>query len=403
MIAALLLAVDARGAAKLAHPHDQGRFQHAAIAQVFHQGSPGRIEELAQGANIGEVLLVRVPAQGVAVEGAQADLDKGHAAFDEAAGQEAALAEGISAIGIAGLRGFLFEIKGPGGGGAHQPHGPFVGGPVAGRRQPRMPVDKILLHPLQQIDAGVRLGAGDVRRRGQIFHAQVFLVIVALRLEIEVIVGADHEGREARPEETRPVSSRIELPVRSDADEVRQSRFIRAQLLRHQRTERGKLDRALGQIAGPHVEGGPPVVAFARAHGANDHHVVHVAGDLGQVLADADARNRSGNLAEGPAVDMAGLQIEGVHLAGAAVHPQEDAGPPPLRMVGGVGRQGFQPAGLGIPNHARCRQLHQVAPGKTRCRHGHVLLSWEQSAPGFVAAGPGRPDPPTHPLPFRTE
>jgi hypothetical protein len=79
-------------------------------------------------------------------------------------------------------------------------------------------------------------------------------------------------------------------------------------------------------------ESGPAVIPFLGAHRPDDGHVFHVAGYLGQVLADADARDGSGDFLERPAVGVSRLQVKGVHLARTAVHPQEDAGAAPLRI-----------------------------------------------------------------------
>ena len=65
------LRIDARRPAELAHPHDQGGIEQAALAQVLHQGAPGRVEDAAQTLDGVEVLVVRVPAE-LAVDGAQA-------------------------------------------------------------------------------------------------------------------------------------------------------------------------------------------------------------------------------------------------------------------------------------------------------------------------------------------
>ena len=79
---------------------------------------------------------------------------------------------------------------------------------------------------------------------------------------------------------------------------------------------------------------------------ADDGHACRMnLASLRQVLADLDARGTGVDFLERAAVGVAGLEIEGVHLAGAAVHPQQDAGLAPLRIRGGVVGQGFEPAG----------------------------------------------------------
>src|SRR5262249_56180111 len=80
------------------------------------------------------------------------------------------------------------------------------------------------------------------------------------------------------------------------------------------------------------------------------------------------------DLAKGPAVGVAGLEVEGIGLAGAAVHPEEDAGPAALRVGGCFVGQGLDPAGVGRAEHARRTQLHQLTPGDLRSRHGNLAL-----------------------------
>ena len=64
-----------------------------------------------------------------------------------------------------------------------------------------------------------------------------------------------------------------------------------AQFLGDQRAERRIADRRLRQVAGAQQVGGPAVVAFLGAHRADDGQVFGQRGDLGQMLADLDARD----------------------------------------------------------------------------------------------------------------
>jgi hypothetical protein len=64
-------------------------------------------------------------------------------------------------------------------------------------------------------------------------------------------------------------------------------------------------------------------------------------GDLGQVLRDLDARYRGGDFLERPTVFVSRLQVERIHLAWPAVHPQQDARPL-ARRGGGFGGQGLE-------------------------------------------------------------
>ena len=212
-----LLRVDLRRAAELAHPDDQRRIEQAAGSQVFHQGGPGRVEDVAQALDGVEVLLVRVPADAVVVHTAQGDLDERHAALDQPAGQQAALAEQVAAIGIAHAVRLLFQVERLGRGRAHQPHGPVVGRLMAHRRQSGMPADEIALHVLQQADAGVGLSLVDAFGRHQVLDAEGFLVIVLPRPhDDELVAGvADEERRVLRPQEAGAVGRRAEEPDRA--------------------------------------------------------------------------------------------------------------------------------------------------------------------------------------------
>ncbi len=124
----------------------------------------------------------------------------------------------------------------------------------------------------------------------------------------------------------------------------------------------------------------PRVVAFARAHRADDGHVMHVASKPRQVLADADAGDGGLNVLERPAIGVAGFQIERVHLTGAAVHPQQDDGLATLGIAGGLLSEGFEPAGHRTADGTGGRQLEHIpttqfrtlATGEGCARHGFV-------------------------------
>ena len=92
-------------AAEIGQPQDQRRVQQAARFEVGQQLR----ERLVDGRNQPvfqrlEIVLVRVPA-------AVGDRDEPHAGFDQAAGQQAALAEAITAVGVAELVVFLVDLK----------------------------------------------------------------------------------------------------------------------------------------------------------------------------------------------------------------------------------------------------------------------------------------------------
>ena len=94
------------------------------------------------------------------------------------------------------------------------------------------------------------------------------------------------------------------------------------------------------------------MVGFLGAHGTEDGHSIHLFGDLGEVLADFDAGDGRFDFLEGTAVGVAGLKIEGVHLAGSAVHPEQDARALAFRVRSAGGGKVFQPAGQRVTDDA---------------------------------------------------
>src|SRR5207253_2267770 len=90
MVAAGVL-IDARGAAEIAHPHDDAVLPHAAIDEVFHQRAHRLVErrKLALGEGL-EVLVVRVPTS-------QAEFDGRDSGFHQTAGEDGGTAEVVGA------------------------------------------------------------------------------------------------------------------------------------------------------------------------------------------------------------------------------------------------------------------------------------------------------------------
>ena len=119
------------------------------------------------------------------------------------------------------------------------------------------------------------------------------------------------------------------------------------------------------------------MVAFLRAHRANDGDVFHLLGEPGKVFADKNAGNRGFNGFELTAVGMTGLGIKRIDLAGAARHPEQDARPAAPRLPGRVVGQGLDPAGgrkahdarRGQPQHLPARQI-----GNGVVRASHVCV-----------------------------
>ena len=70
------------------------------------------VEDVAQPADVLEVVDVRVPGQRLIAFGTgQRDLDERHAALDQPAGQQASLAELVAAIGVAEPRRLLVQLE----------------------------------------------------------------------------------------------------------------------------------------------------------------------------------------------------------------------------------------------------------------------------------------------------
>src|SRR5439155_13560262 len=78
---------------------------------------------------------------------------------------------------------------------------------------------------------------------------------------------------------------------------------------------------------------------------------------------DPEARNRRLNFLERPAIGMTWFQIEGVHLARTAVHPQQDTGTAPPRIRGEVGGHALQPARQGVADDPGRRQPQPITAG----------------------------------------
>jgi hypothetical protein len=119
----------------------------------------------------------------------------------------------------------------------------------------------------------------------------------------------------------------VEGEVRRDADVGRNVDLRVTEMPGERGADRRVPDRAAGQVAGVHQVRAPLVVALPGAEPAEDGDPVHLPGDQGEVLADPHAGDAGGDLLEGAAVGMAGFEVEGVDLAGAAAHPEEDAVP----------------------------------------------------------------------------
>src|SRR5579885_378568 len=93
------------------------------------------------------------------------------------------------------------------------------------------------------------------------------------------------------------------------------------------------------------------------------------------MLANLDPGDGRGYLAEGTAVGMTGLEVEGVHLRRAAVHPKENARAATFGARSGAGRQGLQPARHRAARDTRGRQTQPIPPRQLERRTSHGISS----------------------------
>ncbi len=149
-----------------------------------------------------EVLPVRIPTGRVVLHSAKGDFDERHTAFDEAPGEQAALAEEIAAIGVADAACLLAQVECRASGGSHEANCPFIGGLMAAGRHSLMSSDEFAFHVLQEIDAGIELTRGDVVGIAHVLNTQALIIgVLALRIEAEVRHFADHQGCVLRTKE----------------------------------------------------------------------------------------------------------------------------------------------------------------------------------------------------------
>lgn len=97
--------VNFRGAAEFGGEHDEGVVEHAAVAKVAEKGGDGVVDI---GHGLAEAVfdvLVVVPASG-------SKRDETDSGFDEAAGEEHALAGLVATVEVAHLVGLLFDVEG---------------------------------------------------------------------------------------------------------------------------------------------------------------------------------------------------------------------------------------------------------------------------------------------------
>ncbi len=109
-----------------------------------------------------------------------------------------------------------------------------------------------------------------------------------------------------------------------------------------------------------------PWSAFLGAHRANDGEVLGLAGELRQVRTEQHPRHGCLDRFEGAAIGVARLGVEGVGLARASGHPEQNARLAAVRVSGRVGRQRLDPAGSGGAQGTRGREPHHLPSGQLR-------------------------------------
>ena len=309
--------VDPRRTTELAHPDDQGAIKHAAIAQVLDELAHGRINLTAERTDALEIVHVRIPA-------AEGDLDEADAGLNEAASQEAPFAELVAAISRANRRRLAADVERLRPLITHQRDGP--------------------LHRRAMGD-GEAILMGAVEVVFQILeHAEAIVELIVLDERVEILDATarivDDEGLMASAEEAGPVTAI------GDRDVIRQRTFLPADLHASDGADRGINESTLAfAITSVEVVTSPTVRAFRGAHAADDGCVVGQLGELREVFANLDAGNGRADLAERSALIGARTKIEGVLMARAAFHPQEDAGLCPLPGLGSSAGQNRQPVG----------------------------------------------------------
>ena len=283
--------------------------EHAPLLQVGDQGGEPRVDLVGQLADLLVVLLVGVPAVG-------ADLDEGDAGLDQPAGQQAALAERGPAVGVAERLGLLIEVER-----LHVGREDHLGGLAVKRRWSRTRSAP----PVRSKPAPSSRSSRPSRRRnrsaatlGWVFSGGLLRVLDHERLE--------RRAQEARADRRRRRCSRC-AAGRTGSRPARST--MRAADVR-------VLDRRRRHIAGVKLVGRPLMVALLVGHRPHQGDVFHDLGRLVPALGDRDARDGRRDRLGLAAVLGAGLGVEGLELAGAAGHPEQDAGHLPLAQLGGL-------------------------------------------------------------------
>ena len=329
--------------------------------QIGHQRRPGRIEDAALVLDAIEVGLMRVPT----IEG---NLDKRHAALDEPAGEQAALAKQIAAVAVAQCRFFLRQIEDLSGLGFHHAQSGGIGRLVAPGNGAGMGPDKIGFQALHEVEAAVGTVGRDLPHSGQVFDLELPVDSAGI-VSRTLAVGDEKRACGPKP---GPKAFCAGMRLSRDAHEWGQICAVVVQLLGYERSQGREIDAAR-EIARSQQVGGPGVVAFFCRHRTNDGHPIAPAGKLGKVFADLEAGRFCGDLLVGTAIGMSRLQVPQVDCRRSTVHPKKDARAFARRVAAGGQGQPSQPA-RNAHGASRRANSQKVPPGPGQVVH--VRAPW---------------------------
>jgi hypothetical protein len=369
MVAAAIV-IDEGGAAEFAHGEDDGGIVEAAVFEVVEERRQGAVEGRAEAVAVALVVL------GVGVPGVRMEAgggDETGAGFDEAAGHEGALADGVASVTVAEFVGFFREIEGLADGGVEQ----HLGG--LGLEAVHLGVlgafDHGAVAPVDHLEEALAVfdgGGGDGLGEGKVVDLKAGLG--GIRDAHRIVLGAEEAGAEVVL-----VLAGL-LPLRSE--DVGRHAVAGAGLLGDDGADAGELHRGVHFMAGDGVVGALGMVAAAGVHGADEGEAVHAAGELREKFGDLDAGDVGGDGLEGGG----GLGVERVHLAGAAFEPEEDAG---LGFAVGLGAEEVREVEAEKPSEPAERKLLRCMLVVLREFSG-TEDGPEEVLPGFVSVGLGR-------------
>jgi len=269
-------------------------------------------------------------------------LDERHAGLDQAAGQQTTAAELVLAVGLPQALGLVVHVEGLRASRPHQEDRP-VEGRLLGTddRRGKLPGEPVFT-PGQQLQTSLDVTAG----RDEVLESLVRIV--------------DQQRGMSRTQVTRDIAVQtatvVAIETGVDRDERRHLVTGMADLRRGDTADRGMFEGGGSLVTGVQEVLGVVVPVDLGRHRPHQHQVLHRLGQLWQVLDDVDPGHRcrlGGELA-------LGLRVEGVLLAGAAVHPQQDA-----RLLAGLTDglpgQRFEPRHRDARDQAGGREFQQVA------------------------------------------